>query len=65
MNTDDLRQDAVVLEAMIQGIHTARVNHRILSMFATRSDSAMLACAAMDALQTLGFEIVRREGAAD
>jgi hypothetical protein len=58
MVTDYLRDDARALEVMIEGIHKARTNHRILSTFATRTDSAMLACAAMEAIQAAGLSIV-------
>ena len=49
-----------VLEAAIRGIHRARVCHPILSMVTTRTDSVMLAQAALDAIRAGGFEIVRR-----
>ena len=54
--------DQEVLEAAIQGIHRARVNHPILSIVATRTDSVVLAQAAIDAIRACGFKIVRQPG---
>ncbi|MFL6775619.1 MAG: hypothetical protein ACJ8FN_04410 [Sphingomicrobium sp.] len=51
--------DLEVLEAAIQGIHRARVNHPILSIVATRTDSVVLAQAALAAIRAGGFKIVR------
>jgi hypothetical protein len=48
-----------VLEAAIHGIHSARLNHRILSTFTTRADSVMLAQAALEAIEASGFRVVR------
>ena len=62
MAANDQRGSEVeVLEAVIEGIHQARLAHRILSTFATRTDSVMLARAALDAIQAGGFKIVRRD----
>lgn len=55
----DLFDQVEALEAMIEGIHNVRVSHRILSMVATRTDSVLLARAALDALHVSGFTIVR------
>ena len=51
------------LAAAIEGIHNARRGHRILSTFATKADSVMLARAAFDAIQAVGFRIVRQDDA--
>jgi len=51
--------DVEVLEAAIQGIHRARVRHPILSMVTTRTDSVMLAQAALEAIHASGFAIVK------
>jgi hypothetical protein len=51
--------DLEVLEAAIRGIHRARVNHPILSIVATRTDSVVLAQAALSAIRAGGFKIVR------
>ena len=51
--------DLEVLEAAIRGIHRARVNHPILSIVATRTDSVVLAQAALSAIRADGFKIVR------
>jgi len=56
----DLYAQVDVLEALIFGIHNARVSHPILSIVATRTDSARLARAALDALDALGFQVVRK-----
>ena len=53
-----LRDEARAVEVMIEAIHKARTKHPILSTFATRTDSAMLACAAMDAMQAAGLRVV-------
>jgi hypothetical protein len=50
-----------ILEAAIDGIHNARLNHRILSTLATRADSVLLAQAALEAIHAGGFRIVRDE----
>lgn len=55
--------EAAALGAMIEGIHQARRSHRVLSIFATRTDSAMLGCAALEAIEAHGFTIVRRNDA--
>lgn len=55
--------DQEILEAAIQGIHRARVHHPILSIVATRTDSVVLAQAALDAIRACGFKIVRQSGA--
>jgi len=52
-----------ILEAAIEGIHKARVSHRILSTFTTKADSVLLAHAALDAIRAVGFKIVRDEDA--
>jgi hypothetical protein len=49
-----------ILEAVIEGIHSARVAHPILSTITTKPDSVLLANAALDALHAAGFEIVRK-----
>jgi hypothetical protein len=51
--------DVEVLEIAIEGIHRARTRHPILYMVTTRTDSVMLAQAALDALRASGFAIVR------
>lgn len=51
--------DLEVLEAAIQGIHRARLNHPILSIVATRTDSVLLAQAAVAAIRAGGFQIVK------
>lgn len=51
----DLFDQVEALEAMIDGIHNARASHRILSMVATRTDSVLLARAALDALHAAGL----------
>ena len=51
--------DLEVLEAAIKGIHRARMNHPILSIVATRTDSVVLAQAALSAIRAGGFKIVR------
>ena len=53
-----------ILEAAIEGIHKARLSHRILSTIATKADSVMLANAALDALHGAGFKIVRLDSRA-
>ena len=53
-----------ILEATIEGIHNARLRHRILATFTTKADSVLLANAALDALRAAGFKIVRDEGTA-
>jgi hypothetical protein len=55
--------DLEVLEAAIQGIHRARVNHPILSIVATRTDSVVLAQAALAAIRAGGFKFVREADA--
>ena len=57
----DLFDQVEALEAMIEGIHNARVSHRILSLVATRADSVLLARAALDALHAMGFTIAREK----
>lgn len=52
--------DAEALEAAIQGIHRARVSHPILSIMTTRTDSVVLAQAALAAIRAGGFKIVRQ-----
>lgn len=49
-----------ILEAAIQGIHRARVHHPILSIMTTRTDSVVLAQAALDAIRASGFKIIRQ-----
>ena len=49
-----------ILEAIIEGIHEARLAHPILSTLTTKADSVMLANAALDAVQAAGFAIVRK-----
>jgi len=56
----DLYEQVDALEALIFGIHNARVSPPILSIVATRTDSARLARAALDALNVLGFQVVRK-----
>lgn len=51
--------DVEVLEAAIQGIHQARLEHPILSIMTTRTDSVVLAQAALAAIRAGGFKIVR------
>jgi len=48
-----------ILEAAIEGIHNARLGHRILSTFTTRADSVMLAQAALEAIEAGGFKVVK------
>ena len=48
-----------ILEAAIAGVHSARLNHRILSTFTTRTDSVLLARAALAALRGAGFKIIK------
>ena len=48
-----------ILEATVEGIHNARLGHRIISKITTKADSVMLAHAALDALRAAGFTIVR------
>jgi hypothetical protein len=55
------RLKEIALEAVTQGIHSVRSNHRIISTIATRSDSAKLAHAAVDALDAVGLKIVVRD----
>jgi hypothetical protein len=50
-----------ILETVIEGIHNARVSHPIISKFATKADSVLLANAALDALQGAGFRIVKKD----
>lgn len=52
-----------VLEAAIEGIHKARLSHRIIATFATKADSVLLAHAAIDAIRAVGFKIVRDDEA--
>ena len=54
--------DLEVLEAAIQGIHRARLDHPILSIMTTRTDSVVLAQAALTAIRAGGFRIVREAG---
>lgn len=54
------RLKEIALEAVSHGIHRARTNHRIISTIATRQDSALLAHAALDALDAVGLKIVPR-----
>jgi len=49
------------LAAAIEGIHNARLGHRILSTFTTKADSVMLARAALEAIQSGGFRIIRED----
>ena len=49
-----------ILEAIIEGIHEARLAHPILSTLTTKADSVMLANAALDAVHAAGFAIVRK-----
>lgn len=51
--------DLEVLEAAIQGIHQARLEHPLLSIMTTRTDSVLLAQAAVAAIRAGGFKIVR------
>lgn len=48
-----------ILEAIIEGIHNARVAHPIIATIATKADSVLLANAALDALHAAGFMIVK------
>ena len=50
-----------ILEAVIEGIHNARVSHPIISKIATKADSVLLANAALDALHAAGFTILKRD----
>jgi hypothetical protein len=50
-----------VMEALFNGIHEARTSHPILAIVATRSHSAMLAYAALDALRSRGFKVVKHD----
>jgi hypothetical protein len=50
-----------ILEAVIDGIHKARVAHPIISTITTKADSVLLANAALDALHAAGFKIVRTD----
>ena len=50
-----------ILEAVIEGIHKARVAHPIISKIATKADSVLLANAALDAIAAPGFQIVRKD----
>ena len=60
MDTDAYSDEQFeALAAAIEGIHNARLSHRILSTFATKADSVMLARAALEAIQSGGFRIVR------
>jgi hypothetical protein len=52
-----------ILEATIEGIHHARLGHRILSTITTKADSVLLANAALDAIRAAGFRIVRDDAA--
>jgi len=54
--------DPGALEAAAEGIHKARVGHRILSLFTTRQDSILLAEAVIEAIEASGFRVVRCEG---
>lgn len=56
--SQDLYDQAKALEAAVEGIHNARMHHRIIATFATKADSQMLARAAFDALEAYGFKIV-------
>lgn len=51
--------DVEVLEAAIQGVHQARLDHPLLSIMTTRTDSVILARAALAAIRASGFRIVR------
>lgn len=51
--------DVEVLEAAIKGIHQARLDHPILSIMTTRTDSVVLAQAALSAIRAVGFKIIR------
>ena len=52
--------DVEVLEAAIRGVHQARLDHPLLSiMMTTRTDSVILARAALAAIRASGFRIVR------
>ena len=53
------QSDLEVLEAAIRGIHRARISHPILSIMTTRTDSVVLAQAALSAIRAGGFKIVR------
>ena len=60
MDTDTYSDEQFeALAAAIEGIHNARLNHRILSTFTTKADSVMLARAALEAIQSGGFKLVR------
>lgn len=50
-----------ILDAAIDGIHSARLQHPILSTLTTRADSVLLANAALDAIRAAGFRIVKDE----
>ena len=50
-----------ILEAIIEGIHDARISHPIISKIASKADSVLLANAALDALHTAGFKIVKKD----
>jgi hypothetical protein len=50
-----------ILEAVIEGIHRARIAHPIISTITTKADSVLLANAALDALQSAGFKITKRK----
>jgi len=64
MDTDTSSDEQyAALAAAIEGIHNARLGHRILSTFTTKADSVMLARAAIEALHAGGFRIVRDEDA--
>ena len=54
-----------ILETVIEGIHSARLNHPILATIATKADSVLLANAALNALDAAGFKIVRNRAATD
>lgn len=51
--------DMEILEAAIAGVHEVRVNHGILATLATRTDSVLLARAALDAIHVAGFIITK------
>lgn len=49
------------LNAAAEGIHAARCAHPVIRCFASKKDSANLARAALNAIATTGFMIVRRD----
>jgi len=60
MDTDTCSQEQFeILTAAIEGIHNARLGHRILSTFTTRADSVMLAQAAIEAIEASGYRVVK------